>query len=114
MIAGVRWIRRLASQPAFASWGIDETLPGPGVVTPDEIEADLRARAFSNMHAAGTCRMGPKITSVIDPDLRVHGIDRLRVADASVMPRIVSGNTNAPTIMISEKAAELIIADANA
>jgi choline dehydrogenase len=71
-----------------------------------------RKSALSLLHAAGTCRMGVGEDAVVDPQLRVHGIDRLRVIDASIMPTIVSGNTNAATVMIAEKGADLLLADA--
>ena len=111
IISGFRWIRKLASLPAFRTLGIDETTPGPSVVSDDEIIRDTRARGFSNLHAVGTCRMGTGIDAVVDPRLRVRGINGLRVVDASIMPEIIHGNTNAPTIMIAEKASDMILED---
>jgi choline dehydrogenase len=86
----------------------DELSPGPGVTSDSEWERYLRASAVPCYHPAGTCRMGVDRQSVVDPELRVHGVLGLRVADASVMPQITSGNTNAAAIMIGEKAADLI------
>ena len=80
--------------------------------TPAEIEQFIRQHADTIYHPVGSCRMGPGPLDVVDSQLRVHGLAGLRVVDASVMPRIVSGNTNAPTVMIAEKASELIRADA--
>jgi len=74
------------------------------------LTADIRARADTIYHPVGTCRMGTGADAVTSPALRVHGVQRLRVIDASVMPRLIGGNTNAPTIMIAERAAHLIIA----
>ena len=111
VISGFHWIRRLASLPALKALGINETTPGPSVVSDDEIIRDTRARGFSNLHAVGTCRMGSGSDAVVDPRLRVRGIDGLRVVDASIMPEIIHGNTNAPTIMIAEKASDMILED---
>jgi choline dehydrogenase-like flavoprotein len=83
--------------------------PGPGVRSDEQLEAWLRAEVQHTYHAACTCRMGRDGESVLDPDLRVRGVEGLRVADASSMPRVTGGNTNAPTIMIGEKAADLIL-----
>ena len=77
--------------------------------TDAQLRDDIRARAISNYHPVGTCRMGRGTDAVVDPQLRVHGIAGLRVADASIMPSIVAGNTNAPAIMIGEKAADMIL-----
>jgi choline dehydrogenase-like flavoprotein len=107
--------RRIMGQPAMQTYRPQERKPGPDV----ESDADL-ARAAGDIgttifHPVGTCAMGPDpATSVVDPRLSVHGIGGLRVVDASVMPRITSGNTNAPTIMIAEKAAQMILADRKA
>ena len=79
-----------------------------GATTDDDLEADLRRRVELLYHPVGTCRIGSDDMAVVDPELRVHGVEGLRVADASVMPVIPGGNTNAPTIMVGEKAADLI------
>ena len=80
-------------------------MPGAAVQTDDEIDAFNRKTCILAHHASSTCAIGP----VVDPQLRVHGVEGLRVADASVMPRVIGGNTNAPVIMIGEKAADLIL-----
>ncbi|MDE2005115.1 MAG: GMC family oxidoreductase N-terminal domain-containing protein [Rhodospirillales bacterium] len=112
MLAGMRWARRIAAQSALAPYIAAETLPGPECASDAALEADIRARGVSNLHPVGTCRMGHGADAVVDPRLRVHGIAGLRVADASIMPQIVAGNTNAPSIMIGEKAAAMVLADA--
>jgi choline dehydrogenase len=91
-----------------------ELAPGPSVQSDEEYLAYAKAKGDSSYHLAGTCRMGPATqrTSVLDARLRVHGVAGLRVADASIMPVIVSGNTNATSIMIGEKAAAMIAEDA--
>ncbi len=114
MLMGMRLARTIAAQPALAPYIVAETLPGPIVATDAEWEADIRARGVSNLHPVGTCRMGTGADAAVDPRLRVHGVAGLRVADASVMPAIVAGNTNAPSIMIGEKCAAMVLADAAA
>ena len=93
---------------------VEETSPGVKVRTDEEMIADTRARGISNLHPVGTCGMGHGPMSVVDPRLRVHGMSGLRVVDASIMPVIIAGNTNAPTIMIAEKASDMILQDAQA
>jgi choline dehydrogenase len=112
LTAGMRLARRFTQQPALAPYVAEELLPGPTVNTDAEFQANIRANANSNLHPVGTCRMGPDGGSVVDPRLRVHGIGGLRVADASIMPTVPAGNTNAPSIMIGEKAADMILEDA--
>lgn len=114
LVAGLRLIRRILAAKPVADFFRGELMPGPDVRTDDELVAYLRANAQSMYHPVGTCSMGPSPArgAVVDPRLRVHGIAGLRVVDASVMPTIPSGNTNAPAIMVAEKAADLIREDA--
>jgi choline dehydrogenase-like flavoprotein len=108
LIRAFRQMRHLLQQPALAQLGGRELPASAAAQTDAQIEAFIRSRADTIYHPVGTCRMGPGAEDVVDAQLRVHGVQGLRVVDASVMPRIVSGNTNAPTIMIAEKAADLI------
>jgi choline dehydrogenase len=112
VIAGMRVARQIARQNALQSLIVEETSPGPSVVTDEQLADDVRKRGISNLHPVGSCGMGHGPNAVVDPRLRVHGIDSLRVVDASIMPAIIAGNTNAPTIMIAEKAADMLLADA--
>ena len=89
-------------------------MPGPQVETDEQFIEEIRVRGVSNLHPVGTCRMGREVDAVVDPRLRVHGITGLRVADASIMPQVPGGNTNAPSIMIGEKCAAMILEDARA
>jgi choline dehydrogenase len=108
----VRLIRRVASQPALRPWIIAEERPGPDVQDDEGLLTYLREIGQTAWHTVGTCRMGTADDAVVDARLRVHGVSGLRVADISVMPTIASSNTNAPAIMIGEKAADLILGDA--
>jgi choline dehydrogenase len=112
LIEGMRLCREIARQPALEPFVVEEILPGPSITSESDLRADIRARGVSNLHPVGTCRMGREVDAVVDPQLRVHGIANLRVADASIMPSIVAGNTNAPTIMIGEKCADMVRAAA--
>jgi choline dehydrogenase len=109
LVAGVQLAREIAATAPLAELLGPERFPGPGVTTPDEIRASVRASCNTIFHPTGTCRMGTDASAVVDPELRVRGLRGLRVADASIMPRIIGGNTNAPTIMIAEKCAELAL-----
>jgi len=108
----LRLVRRIAAQPALAPLVVAEHRPGPAVAEDDALLAYIRESGQTAWHTVGTCRIGRAGTGVVDARLRVHGISRLRVADASVMPTIVSSNTNAPAIMIGERAADFVLADA--
>lgn len=108
MREGIRISRRLFAQPAFDPYRGEEYQPGIAAQSDAELDAYMRSEVTSNYHLSGTCRMGSDPLAVVDHTLRVRGLEALRVIDASVMPRIVSGNTNAPTIMIAEKGAEMI------
>jgi choline dehydrogenase-like flavoprotein len=110
MVKGFRIMRNILNQPAMARFGARELSRSADAKTDAEIEAFIRGQSDSIYHPVGTCRMGQDKLAVVDDQLRVHGIDGLRVIDASIMPRIVGGNTNAPTIMIAEKASDLILA----
>ena len=106
----VKLVREVHAQGAFAPFRGRELAPGAAVRTDDEIDAWVRATAETAYHPVGTCKMGPEggPMAVVDPLCKVYGVEGLRVVDASVMPSIVSGNTNAPTIMIAEKASDMI------
>ncbi|MGB8812084.1 MAG: GMC family oxidoreductase N-terminal domain-containing protein [Paracoccaceae bacterium] len=104
--AGARLCESLLASPALAPWCGARLYPNDG--SDAAIESDIRARADTIYHPVGTCRMGQDVMAVTDPNLCVHGLQGLRVVDASVMPRLIGGNTNAPTIMIAERAADLI------
>ncbi|GAA4978872.1 GMC family oxidoreductase N-terminal domain-containing protein [Yinghuangia aomiensis] len=114
LVGGLEVARDLARAPAMAAWSGDEIHPGPEVRTQAELDAYVERSVNTWFHPVGTCRMGQASDAVVDPQLRVRGLDNVRVADASVMPEIPSGNTNAPTLMIAWKAAELIAEGANA
>ena len=106
--AGFRLAREILSQPALSRLCGRELSPGADVRSDDQLDAFIRAHLTSSYHPCGTCRMGADPMSVVDPECRVHGIDGLRVADASIMPTVVSGNTNAACIMIGEKIAHML------
>jgi choline dehydrogenase len=108
MLGGLKLTRKLASTRAFAQYIAEEYKPGSGVQSEERMLDYIRDHATTGFHPVGTCRIGTDAQAVVDPQLRVRGVQGLRVADASVMPTLVSGNTNAATIMIAEKAADLI------
>jgi len=108
MVSGFKLMRTVLQQPALASLGGRELQASAAAQTDAQIEAFIRERADTIYHPVGSCRMGPGEHDVVDAELRVRGVAGLRVVDASIMPSIVSGNTNAPVIMIAEKAAEMI------
>lgn len=106
---GLRLCREIVAQPAFDGLRAEEYAPGRAAQSDDELDAYIRRNAMTLYHPVGTCRMGTDDLAVVDPTLRVRGVDGLRVVDASIMPDIVSGNTNFPTMMIAEKAAAMIL-----
>ena len=108
-VAGLKWGRKIAGQPALQAYIDHEMMPGPGLASDEALLEYARMAGSTIYHPVGTCQMGHGPNAVVDPQLRVHGVEGLRVVDASVMPRLVSGNTNAPTIMIAEKAADMIL-----
>jgi choline dehydrogenase len=113
MLDAVKFLRKIAAQPAMAALIKEELRPGPAVQTDEALIQDFRQRSGTVYHPSCTCRMGPDAaTSVVDARLRVHGVAGLRVADASAFPVIIAGNTNAPAMMLGWKAAEIILADA--
>jgi choline dehydrogenase len=112
LLSGLRLARRLFSMPALRRWGIEETLPGPAVASDAQLLDYARAKGVSGYHLVGTCRMGGDHEAVVDPQLRVRDVTGLRVVDASILPSCTSGNSNAPTLMVAEKGASMILADA--
>ncbi|MBN8901922.1 MAG: hypothetical protein J0H57_12885, partial [Rhodospirillales bacterium] len=114
LLAGMRFTREIFAAPAIAQHAVAETLPGPDVQSDAALLDYARQMGTTIYHPVGTCRMGDGPNAVVDSRLRVHGIGGLRVIDASVMPTLTTGNTNAPTIMIGEKGAAMIKEDARA
>ncbi len=112
--AGIKLVRKIIGQPAFAPHRGEEIFPGPKVQSDEEIDAAIRRNAETVYHPVGSCRMGGDELAVVDARLRVHGIDGLRIADASIMPTVPHGNTNAPCMVIGEKAARMILEDQGA
>jgi choline dehydrogenase len=111
LTTAIRLCREIAGQPALRPYIDHETAPGPATSSDADIEAFVRQTGISNHHPSSTCAMGIGPNAVVDPRLKVHGVRGLRVADASIMPTVVAGNTNAPSIMIGEKAAAMILED---
>jgi choline dehydrogenase len=109
MRAGIRIAREVFRQRAFDPYRGEELDPGPQATTDALLDAYVREKAEADYHSVGTCKMGRDAMAVVDPALRVHGLEGLRVVDASVMPRIVSGNTNLATIMIAERGSDLVL-----
>ena len=113
-VAGIRALRRIMAAPALAPFIEAEHEPGPACASDDELIDYVRRRGSTVYHPTSTCRMGNDPAAVVDARLKVHGIECLRIVDASVMPALVSGNTNAAVIMIAEKGADMILQDAKA
>ena len=112
MLAAVKFVRRIATMPAMAEYIVEEILPGPSVTSDDDLIQDFRKRSGTVYHPVSTCRMGPDAgRAVVDARLRAHGLEGLRVIDASVFPGNITGNTNAPTIMVGWKGAEMVLGD---
>lgn len=112
MVEGLKMVRRIAQAPAFAKYVAMEREPGAENVSDEALLIHAREKGNTIFHPTSTCRMGSDGRAVVDPRLRVHGIQGLRVADCSIMPTVVSGNTNAPAVMIGEKCARMILEDA--
>ena len=111
-VAGMRFTRRIMAAKAMAKYAPEEHRPGIAIRDDSDLEKAAGELGTTIFHPVGTCRMGPDAMAVVDQDLRVHGVQRLRVIDASVMPRITSGNTNAPTYVIAEKGARAVLKNA--
>lgn len=105
----IRLTRKVMAQAAMQHYNPDEYLPGSAIQTQEELEEAAGNIGTTIFHPVGTCKMGIDSQAVVDPQLRVHGLESIRIIDASIMPSITSGNTNSPTIMIAEKGARMII-----
>jgi choline dehydrogenase len=110
-VDGMRYTRRIMSAKALAKYRPEEFRPGPSIRSDEDLEQAAGALGTTIFHPIGTCKMGRDALAVVDERLRVRGVDRLRVVDASIMPRITSGNTNAPTYAIAEKGARMVLED---
>jgi choline dehydrogenase len=113
VVAGMKLLRRIMRQPAMRRYIAEERAPDPGCASDEELLAFARESGTTVFHPTSTCRMGSEPTAVVDERLRVRGIERLRVVDGSIMPTVVSGNTNAAIVMIGEKGADMILQDAS-
>ncbi|MBX3598493.1 MAG: GMC family oxidoreductase N-terminal domain-containing protein [Rhizobiaceae bacterium] len=112
MLAAVKFVRKIATQPAMAEFIVEEILPGPSITSDEDLIQDFRKRSGTVYHPVSTCRMGPDpARAVVDPRLGVHGVSGLRVIDASIFPASISGNTNAPAIMTGWKGAAMVLED---
>lgn len=109
LMAGIKEVRKIASHPALARMIVQETRPGPGVASDEEILAYIRETTQTTWHIVGSCKAGTDADAVVDPDLRVRGISGLRVMDSSIFPTIPSSNTNAPTIALGERGAQMVL-----
>ena len=109
MVDGIRQARRILAASAFDDYRGEEIHPGENCQSDKQIIEKVKEKVGLVYHPVGTCKMGTDSMAVVDPQLRVRGLEGLRVVDASIMPRLTSGNTNAPTIAIAEKAADMII-----
>jgi choline dehydrogenase len=114
VIDGMKLLRRIMEQPAMRRYIAEERAPGEQCVSDTDMLAYARDTATTVYHPTSTCRMGPDAAAVVDERLRVRGFERLRVVDASIMPTVVSGNTNAAAVMIGEKGSDMILQDAAA
>jgi choline dehydrogenase len=114
MVRGMQLLRRVMRQGAMTRYIVEELMPGPKVVSDADLLEFARQKGTTVFHPTSTCRMGSDVTAVVDERLRVRGFAGLRVADASIMPTVVSGNTNAACVMIGEKASDMILEDARA
>ena len=114
LLAGMRQLQGIMRQPAMRRYVAEEHKPAASVTSDADLMAYARATSTTVFHPTSTCRMGADATAVVDERLRVRGIERLRVVDGSIMPTVVSGNTNAAIVMIAEKGADMILADATA
>jgi choline dehydrogenase len=112
MLRALRLIRKIAAMPPLSDMIVAAKMPDASITSDTELDAFIRGNSQSIYHPVGTCRMGTDNMAVVDARLRVHGVGNLRVVDASIMPNVISGNTNAPTIMVAEKAADMIAEDA--
>lgn len=112
LVRGLKLARRVFAAPAFARYRATEFQPGVSTGSDDQLKAYVRATAATVHHPAGSCRMGIDEAAVVTPELKVKGIERLRVADASIFPKLMGGNTNAPVVMVAEKASDLILGKA--
>jgi choline dehydrogenase len=108
LVDGVRLARTLIRQPAWDKYRGEELHPGSGVVSDSDIEAFIRQRAGTSYHPSGTCRMGADVEAVVDSEARMKSVRRIRILDSSIMPRVITGNLNAPVMMMAEKISDRI------
>ncbi len=114
VVDGIELCREIGAAPVLREWGPQELYPGPAVTSRSDLRDYARRTAMTYHHQVGTCKMGVDGEAVVDSRLRVHGVDGLRVADASIMPAVITGNTNAPSIMIGERVADFVVAERTA